>query len=281
MSLVVLVDSSADIPYERAKAAGIDVVPMPVIIGENAFLEGVDLLPEDFYARFRSFSELPKTSQPNPQTLLQHYEKILAEGNEVVALHLSSQLSATYATALMIRDMCSAPEKVHIVDSRGASFGFGLLALMISERIREVSSWEEAEPFVVEMRDHMRYIFTPDTLEYLAKGGRVSKTAGLVGNLLDLKPLLHVTSEGKIEAFGKVRSRRSALHRLIDVMEAEIVSPEQQIVGVAHSDCLAEASALAEEIRRRIPVKDIWFSYIGCVIGSHTGPGTLALFYQR
>lgn len=280
MSLVVLVDSSADIPPSLAEKAGIDVVPMPVTIDGKTFLEGVELFPQEFYANFSSFVDLPKTSQPNPETLLEHYEKLLALGHEVVAIHLSSQLSATFTTARMIRERCSAPDKIHVIDSRGASFGFGLLALKASEKLQEFSSWQEAEPEILALRDKMRYIFTPDTLEYLVKGGRVSKTAGLVGNLLDLKPLLHVTSEGNIEAFGKVRSRKSALRRLVEVM-AEEIQPGDPVIAISHSNCLEDAQRLAEEIHNRIQVKEILYSDIGCVIGSHTGPGTLALFYQR
>lgn len=279
MSLVVVVDSSADIPSSLAETFGIDVVPMPVTIDGKTFLEGVDLFPEEFYAKFK-LADLPKTSQPNPQTLLEHYEKHLAAGHEVVAIHLSSQLSSTFSTAQMVRDMSSAPDKIHVIDSRGASFGYGLLAIEASKKLKEFVSWQDAEPHILKLREHMRYIFTPDTLEYLVKGGRVSKTAGLVGNLLDLKPLLHVTAEGAIEAFGKVRSRRAAIRRLVDVMEAEI-EPGAQVVGISHSDCLEDARLLAEEIKKRIPVPEILFSYIGCVIGSHTGPGTLALFYQQ
>lgn len=281
MSLVVIVDSSADIPQKLAKAAGIVVVPMPVIIDNKTFLEGVDLFPKEFYDLFKSFSDLPKTSQPNPQTLLESYERILASGNEVVAIHLSSQLSATCSTAAMVKNMCSAPDKIHIVDSKGASFGYGLLALEAQEKVRNLINWTDAEEMICELRDHRRYIFAPNTLEYLVKGGRVSKAAGLVGNLLDIKPLLQVTPEGKIDALAKVRSRRSALNRLVDIMEEEIGDREPQIIGISHSDCLEEAEFLAEEIRHRISVKDILFSYIGCVIGSHTGPGTLALFYSR
>lgn len=279
MSLVVLVDSSADIPRSLAEKAGIDVVPMPVTIDGKTFLEGIDLFPQDFYANFPSFIDLPKTSQPNPETLLEHYEKLLAQGHEVVAIHLSSQLSATWTTAQLVRDRCSSPDRVHVIDSRGASFGFGLLALMASEKIREFSSWQKAEPEILALRDKMRYIFTPNTLEYLVKGGRVSKTAGLVGNLLDLKPLLHLTAEGNIEAFAKVRSRRSALKRLVEVMADEIQA--DPVIAISHSNSFDDAQLLAEEIKNCISVKEILFSDIGCVIGSHTGPGTLALFYQR
>lgn len=281
MSFVVLVDSSSDIPFERSQEEGIVVVPMPVIIDGKSFLEGIEISPDEFYPQFASFSELPKTSQPNPGALKEAYEKILAQGHEVVAIHLSSGLSSTYSTALVVRDICSQPDKIHVIDSLGASFGYGLLGIFANRILREAQSWEEAEPQILEIRNQMRYIFTLDTLEYLVKGGRLSKTAGLIGGLLDVKPILHFTQDGRIEPYAKVRSRKAALRKLIDVMLEEIHNPENQVIGISHADCLEDAEYLALEIRNRIHVKDILVSKIGCVVGSHTGPGTLALFYQR
>jgi DegV family protein with EDD domain len=126
----------------------------------------------------------------------------------------------------------------------------------------------------------MRYIFTIDTLEYLVKGGRVSKTAGFVAGLLDVKPILHINDNGEIDVFGKVRSKKAAMRKLIDIMEQNIVEPEQQIIGISHADSPEEAASLAEDVKARFQVKDILISDIGCVIGSHVGPGTIALFFQ-
>lgn len=280
MPYKLLVDSSSDIPFDRACAAGIITIPMPVNIEGKTFLEGVDLSTEDFYAKFTNFKELPKTSQPNPSTLLEQYELVLSKGYEVVAIHLSSALSSTFATAQMMRDNSSAPEKVHIIDSLGASFGYGLLALSAQDILASAVSWDEAKAKILAIRNNMRYVFTLDTIEYLVKGGRVSKTVGFIGGLLDVKPILHITPDGRIEPFAKVRSRRAAIRKLIDVMEQEITHPEQQVLGISHAACLEDARFLADEIRQRLTVKDIWISEIGCVVGSHTGPGTLALFYQ-
>lgn len=281
MSFVVLVDSSSDIPPKLSQEEGIVVVPMPVSIGGKTFLEGIEIVPDEFYPLFASFSELPKTSQPNPGTLKEAYEEILAQGQEVVAIHLSSGLSSTYATAQLIRNMCSQPDKIHVIDSLGASLGYGLLGILANQIFKNAPTWEEAEPQILQIRDHMRYIFTIDTLEYLVKGGRVGKTAGFIGGLLDVKPLLHITSDGRIEPFAKVRSRKAALRKLIDVMIKEIHNPENQVIGISHAYCPEDAEFLAQEIRDRVHVKDILVSKIGCVVGSHTGPGTLALFYQR
>lgn len=281
MSFVVLVDSSADILPEVAQKEGIVVVPMIVTIGGLAYREGVDIFPEEFYSQLGAFQELPKTSQPNPGTLKEKYEEVLAQGHEVVAIHLSSSLSSTYATAHMVRDMCSAPEKIHIIDSLGASFGFGLLAIEVNRLLKTCPTWDEAEPRILDIRNQMRYIFTLDTLEYLVKGGRVGKTAGFIGGLLDVKPVLHITPDGRIEPFAKVRSRKAAFRKLLEVMLEEIDHPEEQIIGISHANCLEDTQAFAEELRNHLPVKDILISEIGCVVGSHTGPGTVALFYKR
>ncbi|KUO74426.1 MAG: EDD domain protein [Desulfosporosinus sp. BRH_c37] len=280
MSFKIIVDSASDIPFDRASAAGIVTVPMPVNIEGMTFLEGVNLITKDFYANFENYKELPKTSQPNPTTLLEHYERTLSEGHEVVAIHLSSALSSTFATAQMMRNISSAPEQVHIIDSFGASFGYGLLALLAQQILTSAVSWDEAEDKILAIRKNMRYVFTLDTLEYLVKGGRVSKAVGLIGGLLDVKPILHITPDGRIEPFAKVRSRRAAIRKLVDILGHEIAHPEQQVIGISHSDCLEDALFLADQIRQIVTVKDIWISEIGCVVGSHTGPGTLALFYQ-
>ena len=278
--VLLVVDSASDIPLDRANAAGIVMVPMPVNIEGKTYLEGVNLTTKEFYAQFTSYKELPKTSQPNPATLLEEYEKILSEGNEVVAIHLSSALSSTFATAQLMRDNSSAPERVHIIDSLGASFGYGLLALRAQEILAKADSWHEAEAKILTIRQNMRYVITLDTLEYLVKGGRVSKSVGFIGGLLDVKPILHITPDGRLEPFAKVRSRRAAIRKLAEVMKNEITHPEQQVIGISHSDCLKDAHLLVDEIRQLLTVKDIWISEIGCVVGSHTGPGTLALFYQ-
>ncbi|UWG99133.1 DegV family protein [Dehalobacter sp. DCM] len=280
MAFQIVVDSSSDIPKELAEKLGIVVVPMPVNIDGNTYAEGIDIFPEQFYADFKNYKELPKTSQPNISLLKETYEKVLADGKDIVAIHLSSGLSSTYQTAVMVREMCSAPERIHVIDSLGASFGFGLLAILAVDIVKEKDDWTDVEAEILNIRNKMRYTFTIDTLEYLVKGGRLSKTAGFVAGLLDVKPILHINSEGKIDVFQKVRSRKSALKKLIDIMEKEAVDLENQVIGISHSYCLEEANALAEEIRQTVPVTDIIISDIGCVVGSHVGPGTVALFFQ-
>jgi DegV family protein with EDD domain len=280
MTIKIVVDSSSDIPKNISTDLGIITVPMPVYIDGNTYHEGVDLFTEEFYANFKNYKDLPKTSQPNPNLLKDTYEKVLAEGNDLIAIHLSSGLSSTYQTAVMVREMCSAPERIHLIDSLGASLGFGLLAIMAATLAQEQDDPALLVKRITEARGKMKYIFTLDTLEYLIKGGRVSKTAGFVAGLLDVKPILHINSEGKIDVFGKVRSRKASLRKLVEIMEQSIAEPENQIVGISHSACFEEAEALAAEIKNKLPVKEIIIGEIGSVVGSHVGPGTLALFFQ-
>lgn len=280
MAYRIVVDSSSDLPSGLSSRLGIVTIPMPVYIDGNNFLEGVDIFPEDFYREFSNYSELPKTSQPNPSAVLETYEKILAQGDEVIAIHLSSGLSSTYQSAVMVRDMCSIPDKVHVIDSLGASLGFGLQALLTSEILEQHDNWQELEKAINKIRDNMRYIFTLDTLEYLVKGGRVSKTAGFVAGLLDVKPILHFNNEGKIDIFGKVRSRKASIRKLINIFKQDTDKPDQRIIGISHAACPVEADYLAEEITNLTDCKEVIISDIGCVVGSHVGPKTLALFYQ-
>ncbi|KUO62729.1 MAG: EDD domain protein [Gracilibacter sp. BRH_c7a] len=280
MAYRIVVDSSADLPSELAAKLGIVIIPMPVFIDGKTFLEGVEIFPQDFYREFNNYSELPKTSQPNPNDVLATYEKILAEGDEVIAIHLSSGLSSTYQSAIMVRDMCSKPDKVHVFDSLGASLGFGLQAILINEVLNQYNNWEDLEKAIITIRDNMRYTFTLDTLEYLVKGGRVSRTAGFVGSLLDVKPILHINSEGKIDIFHKVRSRKASIRKLISIIEQDNDKPSNQIIGISHAACPEDADYLAGEIRKIMDTRDIIISDIGCVVGSHVGPGTITLFYQ-
>lgn len=280
MAFQIVVDSASDIPRELSERLELVVVPMPVNIDGNTYAEGIDIFPEKFYADFKKYKELPKTSQPNLNLLKETYEKILAEGNDVIAIHLSSGLSSTYQTAVMVREMCSAPERIHIIDSYGASLGFGLQAIFACDIIKGKDNWSEIEDQLLEIRSKMRYVFTIDTLEYLVKGGRLSKTAGFVAGLLDVKPILHINTVGKIDVLGKVRSRKAALKKLIEILQTEIVEPEKHVIGISQSACLQETIAFAEDIKKAIPVQDIIISDIGCVVGSHVGPGTIAIYYQ-
>ncbi|MDR3288038.1 MAG: DegV family protein [Peptococcaceae bacterium] len=281
MAFGVHVDSSSDIPQALVKEAGIWVTPLPVIIDGQSYLEGVDMFPEEFYRRCGTFAELPKTSQPNLADLLEAYNEILKRGDEVISILLSSGLSSTVNTALLAREMCDDPGRVHVIDSKGAALGYGLIALKTVQLAREFPSWSELEGKINDFRDHMRYLFMPDTFEYLVKGGRVSKTIGAIGGVLDIKPILRVTPEGTIDAYVKVRSKRAAIRKVADILKEEILNPTEQVVGVSHSNCLSDAETLVAEIRARVTVKDVILSDIGCVVGSHTGPGTLAVFYQK
>ncbi len=277
----VIVDSSSDIPGSLARELGIVVVPMPVNIAGRSYLEGVDLTTEEFYPRFRDLPELPKTAQPNLQDLVSYYRQAGADGSSLLAIHLSSGLSGTVQTANLAREMLQGEMEIEVIDSLGACLGAGMLAIRAAELAREGMDLAALAAEVEKDKTRMRYVFTVDTLEYLIKGGRVSKVSGMVGTLLDIKPLLQLTAEGKIESAGKVRGRRPALRKLAESIAADIAGHENQVVGIAHAMCAEDAAVLEAEIRSRVQVKEILYSEIGCIIGSHTGPGCIALFYRR
>ncbi|MDA8442661.1 MAG: DegV family protein [Peptococcaceae bacterium] len=277
----IVVDSSSDIPPILARKLGIIVVPMPVTVGNRTFLEGIDLFTKDFYPIFNELTELPKTSQPNLQDLVNCYNEAASDGSEIVAIHLSSGLSGTVQTAVLAKDMVHAGVRVEIVDSLNASLGYGLLAVAAAKLVAAGASTDQVIAAVEKDKHSLCSVFTPGTLEYLIKGGRVNRVSGAVGTLLDIKPLLHVTPAGELEPFGKIRGRKQALRKLAEKLTNEITDPDQQTIGIAHAACQADAEFLATEVKQRVDAGDILISDIGCTIGSHTGPGCIALFYRH
>lgn len=276
----IVVDSSSDIPAALASDLGISVVPMPVTIEGRSYLEGVDITTDRFYPMFKNLAELPKTAQPNVQDMVRIYREAASGGSGVIAIHLSSGLSGTVGAAGLAKEMLGDEVQLAVVDSLGASFGIGLLAIRAAELAREGVGLAEIVECVERDKHQMRYVFSPNTLEYLIKGGRVGKLSGMVGSLLEIKPLLRLDESGKIEGYGKVRGRRTALRKLVESMKADISAPFEQKIGIAHSMCPEDVSLVLEEIDASCAVKEVLVSEIGCLIGSHTGPGCIALFYR-
>ncbi|MDR3271537.1 MAG: DegV family protein [Peptococcaceae bacterium] len=281
MAFRVHVDSSADIPAELAQRKGIHVTPLPVTMEGRSYLEGVNLTAAEFYRLLAEIKDLPKTSQPTLGDLIEVYNGLLASGDEVISILISSGFSSTINVGRQAREQCDAPERLHVIDSLGACLGFGLIGLKAAELGRTGSSWSDLEQEILTYRDHMRYLFLPDTLEYMVKGGRVSKAIAAIGGVLDIKQILRVTPQGTIEAYIKVRSRRAGIRKLAEVTAEEAADPANNLLGIAHSNCPEEAAELAAEISSRVTFQEVIISEIGSVVGTHTGPGTLASFFLR
>ena len=276
--LKIITDSAADLSLEVAEEYGITVVPLAVNINEKSYRDRFDLTPAEFYKMLAKENALPTTSQVTPQAFYEIFQKLVDEGHEVLAIIFSSELSGTFQSSVIAKDMVKTG-RVEIFDTKGASVGHGLTVLEAARMAKEGKDLDIVLAKAKEMAGRMEHIFVVDSLEMLKKGGRISATQAFLGGMLNVKPVLQL-KEGKIIPLDKVRGWKKALAKLINVMEERGRDFEQQVIGISHADYEEMAKDLAEQIKARFKVKDIFISEIGPVIGSHTGPGTIALFFQ-
>lgn len=283
---VIMTDSSCDLPAWLAEELGVQVLPLHFQIENQTYknwLDGREMDIQTFYQQIRQ-GAMPKTSAVNVGEMTAGMQQVLDSGRDILFLSFSSALSATYQSAVIAaKDLSlSYPNaSIRVVDTLCASMGQGLLVTLCVRQKQQGRTMEEVAAYAEERRLHICHHFTADDLHHLQRGGRVSAAAALFGTMLSVKPALRVDNNGALEAIGKVRGRKAALLDLVDRMEPLAQDDIQdQTVYISHSDCREDAELVAEEVRRRFGTRDILIHYIGPVIGSHTGVGTVALFFQ-
>lgn len=208
--------------------------------------------------------------------------EILKSGKDLLCLSFSSAMSTTYQSAVIAAREVEEEfpdRKALVVDSLCASLGQGLFVYLCAKRKDAGASLEELRDYAEEIKGKVCHWFTVDDLYHLKRGGRVSATAALFGTMLSVKPVLHVDDQGRLIPMEKCRGRKASLMALVDHMEKTAVDPAGQTVFISHGDCLDDARTVAAEVTRRFGITDIHINYVGPVIGSHSGPGTLALFF--
>ncbi len=275
----IVLDSTADYPQARDRYPNMRVVPLYVRFGEESFRDYVDIDPRTFYARLRTVSSLPMTSQPTPQDFLAAYEE-LAGYERIYSLHLSSRLSGTFRSAELAAEEAGG-DRIRVVDTETASAAVAMLALAIQRRLRLAAgcSDEEIEALIERYKREAEILFTVDTLEFLAKGGRIGRAKALAGNLLNVKPILTI-QEGEIVPVTRVRGRRKALEEFGRRFSEATSDRPGLRVGIAH----AEAEGTVEELRAVVaaarPQAEIEIvTTLGAVVGTHAGPGTVGFFW--
>ncbi len=279
---VIMTDSCCDLPAELAAELEVEVLPLRLELKERVYrnyLDGREIGFREFYDEVRN-GELPVTSAVNLGDFEAAMRPVLKEGKDILCLCFSSALSTTYQSAVIAARELSEefPErKIFVIDSLCASMGQGLLVWLCGREKK--TTIEELRDYAEETKGRVCHWFTVDDLNHLKRGGRVSAAAALFGTMLSVKPVLHVDEEGRLIPMEKCRGRKASLLALVDHMEKTAVDPAEQTVFISHGDCLEDAEFVAEEIRRRFGTKDIRISYVGPVIGSHTGAGVVALFF--
>ncbi|MCI8910544.1 MAG: DegV family protein [Oscillibacter sp.] len=281
---VLLTDSCCDLSPQMAEELNLLVQPLSLTLGGQVYrnwLDGREIGFSEFYARIRGGEEAV-TSAVNVGEFEAVMRPVLESGKDLLCLNFSSALSTTYQSAVIAaQELGEAfPErKILVVDSLCASLGQGLFVYLCAKRQQAGATLEELHAYAEDLKGKICHWFTVDDLYHLKRGGRVSAAAALFGTMLSVKPILHVDEQGRLIPREKCRGRRASLLALVDHMEKTSINPRTQTVFISHGDCLADAQFVAGEITRRFGITDIHINYIGPVIGNHSGPGTVALFF--
>ena len=278
---VILTDSSADLVPEILDNPDLHILQLDVIIEGEEARKNCDVDIKDFYAKLRE-KKNATTNAVNIEKFLLEMEKNLALGKDILYLGFSSGLSGTYNAGFVAANELSEKypdRKIYTVDTLAASLGEGLLVYLAVKKMEAGASIEEVRDYIEENKLNMAHWFTVDDLFFLKRGGRVSTATAIVGSMLSIKPVMHVDNAGKLIKVTTARGRKASIDMLFSNMKATVIDPENQVVFISHGDALEDAEYLADRIRNELGVKDVRISYVGPVIGAHSGPGTLALFF--
>lgn len=278
----IVVDSTSDIPLEIRERLGITMIPLKVHFGEETLLDAVTINAEQFYEKLIASPVLPTTSQPSPLEFTQVYEQILQEEPKaaIISIHLASVLSGTYQSATIAQSMLEGEADITVIDSRSASYGIGLQALRAAEMAQQGHTKDEILAEIERLREGLQLYFLVDTLEYLQKGGRIGKAAALFGSLLNIKPILTLDDAGQVMPKEKVRGSKKAISRIVELLKEEFGTDAVHLT-LAWTNQRSITEELGERIKKELNVKDISYTTVGSVIGTHTGPGTSAVFMYR
>ena len=273
----IVLDSTADFPEAPRRFPNWRVVPLYVRFGDESFRDYVELGPERFYARLRTATELPTTSQPTPADFLATYED-LAQYDRILSLHIAGSLSGTVESARTAAATIGG-DRVRVHDSNTASAGIAMLALAIGRRLERGTTDEEVEELVARYADDAGLLFTVDTLEFLARGGRIGRAAKLAGQLLNVKPILSIV-DGEVVPLAKVRGNQKAMREFVDRFTAATENAPELRVGIAHADAPERAEQLVKMVRDLRPRAQIELvTTLGAVVGTHAGPGCVGFFW--
>jgi DegV family protein with EDD domain len=273
----IVVDSTADFPEAPQRFANWRVVPLYVRFGDESYKDYVELGPDAFYARLPTATVTPTTSQPTPGDFLAVYEE-LAGYERILSLHIAGKLSGTIESArAAAREL--GDDRVRTLDSQSASAAIAMLGLAIQRRLERGTSDEEVDGLVEGYRREAGLLFTVDTLEYLARGGRIGRARAWAGELLNIKPILTIT-DGEVAPVKRVRGNRKAFLEFEAAFSGSSRDAPSLRVGIAHADAPQRAEALTEMVRRRRPAAQLELATaLGPVLGAHAGPGTIGFFW--
>lgn len=274
----IVTDSSCDLDLDYLKELNVYMSPLITIFEDGEFLDRVEMSPGEFYEKLKNIKTLPSTSQATPASFSKKFKEALDEGMEVLCIAFSSKLSGTYQSALIAKEMLDNDERIEVIDTLAASVGQGLIVEKAALMAKEGKSREEISKEVIRMKNGMQHIIGVGSLEMLKLGGRISSSQAVIGNLLNVKPILQFI-DGAIFPLDKTRGKKGIIKRFLQILEERCEEVKNSRIGISYSVDIEFANELKDEINKKFGVDDFLISEIGSVIGSHVGPSTLALFF--
>ncbi len=281
MAFKIITDSATDLPKEIIEKYQLHVIPTPVTIDGTDYFDGKTIFPEDFY-RIQAEGADIKTYHINQYMFRENFEPYAKAGDEVLYMCFSTGIAGTFNAANLAKEelLEEYPDfKLTIIDTKCASLGFGLAV----EKILRMQENGAPKELIIEAAqffcDHMEHIVTVETLEYLYKGGRLSRTSAVLGGVLDLKPIIEVNDDGALVAIEKVRGRHKSLKRCVELVGERGVELDKQIIGVVHGNDPETCDKVADMLTEKYHCKGIIKSWVGCAIGAHTGPGIIGIVF--
>jgi DegV family protein with EDD domain len=273
--LRIVTDGAADIPMGWEEEYGIDVIPINILFGEKTYLQDIDLDSAGFYDLVDQTRKIPKTSQPSPHQFTEFYKRIAQNGDTILSIHVTSKLSGTYASAVAASEELRNIMKVVPFDSAGGSLGLGLMCREARKMDRAGKSVELIVRYLEGVRDRIRIILTLDTLEYARMSGRVGTLSAALASILNVKPIA-VLNHGVVDMVEKVRTRKAALARVIDMAVAEF-GDQPVYLGIVHARDIVSGTSLMEEARKRFNCKETLLTDLAISLAANFGPGTVGL----
>jgi len=277
--VAIVTDSTAYLPPEIIAEYDIKVIPLSVIWDGDSYADGVDITPTQFYTRLAKSPSMPSTSQPSEAVFVEIFSKLLDEGKDVLAILISSGISGTVNSALQAKTEIRS-DRIVVIDSQTTAMATGLHVLAAARKAETGGNLEEVKKIALKAQQQTNIVFAVDTLEFLHKGGRIGGAKRFMGSMLNIKPILEMNG-GSIEAIESVRTQKRALGRLISLVEEKTGGEKPLRLAVLHSNVPEQAQALLKDAEKALSPDETFLAELSPVIGTHVGPGTLAISFMR
>lgn len=284
MAFCIITDSASDVPPSVISQYGLHVIPTPVTIDGTDYFDGKTIFPDTFYRIQKENTAEIKTYHISQYMFYEHFKPYAERGDEVLYICFSTGIAGTFQAANLAKQdvLEEFPDfKITIIDSKCASIGFGLVVYKLLRMQQHGAPKELLIEAAQYFCDHMVHTVTVNTLEYLYRGGRLSKSSAVIGGMLDIKPIIEVNEEGALVATEKVRGMKKAVRRCMELVREKSVSLDRQIVGVCYGTDRSVFDPVVQELQEQLHVREVLQAQVGCAIGAHTGPGILGIVYEN